>query len=411
MLEELLEILKKRESVIDSRLCSNNTIFFAINSGNNYVLDAINSGSYVVCDDKKYEGLKNVFVVDNTVLFMQKLAKEYRKTLNTTIIAITGSNGKTTVKDILFSLLSKFYKTYKTQGNYNNHIGAPLTILNIRDIDDYAVVEIGTSNFGEIEELSKIVLPDYSIITNIGESHMQYFKTYENVFYEKTSLIKYTKKKVVLNCLDPYLKNIKDEKVIFNEMAENIVMDENGILFKLNGIDIKSNLLGKHNVINILLSLKIFTLVTNKTLNDALDIIKNLTLTNMRMQKIDLGDILLINDAYNASPKSMEMAINAMNYFKGLKVLVLADMLELGDNSIKYHENLSKHLQNDEDIILLYGDNMKYLYEKLKRKNVFHFLNLNGLVNELDKIQKPYTMLLKGSRGMKLEKILEMRKK
>ena len=160
---------------MDSRKIEKDDIFFALNSGKNYIQQVFEKGaSLVICDDKKWEGHEKVVVVEDTLKAMQEIAKEYRKSLPVKIIGVVGSNGKTTTKDIVYSVLSSKYKCVKTEGNYNNHIGVPYTLLQIDDDTEFAVVEMGMSSRGEIKILCDIALPDYGVMTNIGDSHLEF---------------------------------------------------------------------------------------------------------------------------------------------------------------------------------------------------------------------------------------------
>lgn len=411
MLKSILSILESREAVIDSKKANENTIFFAINKGNDYVLEALNKGSIVVCD-KSIEKHENIYHVNNTIDFMKLLASKWRENLKTKIIGITGSNGKTSVKDILYDLLSLDGKCYKTQGNYNNHIGMSLTLMNVKSKYKYAVVEIGTSNFGEIKELSKIANPDYSVITNIGQSHMEFFKTEENVYLEKISIADFTKEKVYVNYQDKYLKNFNKGEFanclnFYSEFksyngSTNFILNINDKKYELS-----TNLIGQHNILNITLALKVVLDITKKDISFFKDKLLNLSISPMRMQVIKHKGVTIINDAYNASPKSMIEAILTMELFKEKKVFILSDMLELGENSINYHIGLKEYLKNEKDIIILYGEKMKYLYNALDRKNIYYVDNKSKIQEILSNITKPYIILLKGSRGMKLEEILD----
>ena len=208
--------------VMNSKEIRNKDLFVAIRGGNNFINEALEKGAYVVYDNKDViidEKFKdNVFLVDDSILFLQQFAKKWREALDLKIIGITGSNGKTTVKDIIYHLLSKKYKVKKTEGNYNNHIGLPFTLLRAEKDDDFMILEMGMSDFGEIKLLAEIAEPNVSIITNIGESHLEFLKTKENVFKAKTEILPYTKETVIINGDDEYLKDI--EKVVNNAEKE-----------------------------------------------------------------------------------------------------------------------------------------------------------------------------------------------
>ena len=236
---------------MNSKECGKNDLFVAIRGGNNYINEALEKGAYAVYDnahaDIKEEYKNKTFFVNDSVEFLQKFAKKWREALDVKVIGITGSNGKTTVKDITYQLLSSKYKGKKTEGNYNNHIGLPFTLLRLEKDDKFIILEMGMSGFGEIELLGKISNPDISIITNIGESHLEFLHTKENVFKAKTELLPYTKEVLIINGDDDYLKNInesslktikvlrKDSKNIekSNFYYGNINFDEKGSSFSL----------------------------------------------------------------------------------------------------------------------------------------------------------------------------------
>ena len=196
--------------VMNSKEVEKNNLFVAIRGGNAYANEALEKGAFVIYDDKmlKLKSNSNSFLVSDSIEFMQKLAHRWRKALNIKIIGITGSNGKTTVKDMIFQLLSTKYKGKKTEGNYNNHIGLPFTLLCSEKNDDFMVLEMGMSNFGEIELLAKIAEPNIGIITNIGDSHLEFLKTRENVFKAKTEMLPFLKETLIINSDDEFLGKI-----------------------------------------------------------------------------------------------------------------------------------------------------------------------------------------------------------
>ena len=202
---------------INSKELGKNDIFVAIRGGNNFVNEALEKGAFAVYDsktlkiDEKYAN--RAFFVNDSVEFLQNFAKEWRKNLDIKVIGITGSNGKTTVKDMIYHLLSQKYKGKKTEGNYNNHIGLPFTLLRAKEDDQFIILEMGMSGFGEIDLLGQIALPDINVITNIGESHLEFLKTKKNVFLAKTEIIPYIKNTLIINGDDEYLKNVKAENI------------------------------------------------------------------------------------------------------------------------------------------------------------------------------------------------------
>ena len=203
--------------IMNSKEVEKDDLFVAIRGGNKFAGEALEKGAYVVYDDKELQieekFKEKAFYVKNSVEFLQEFAEKWRKNLNLKVIGITGSNGKTTVKDMIYHLLSVKYKGKKTEGNYNNHIGLPFTLLRAEKGDDFIILEMGMSGFGEIDLLGKISSPDISVITNIGESHLEFLKTKKNVFKAKTEIIPHTKETLVINGDDEYLKEIDDSNL------------------------------------------------------------------------------------------------------------------------------------------------------------------------------------------------------
>lgn len=440
--------------VMNSKEIRNKDLFVAIRGGNNFINEALENGAYVVYDNKNViidEKFKdNVFLVDDSILFLQQFAKKWREALDLKIIGITGSNGKTTVKDIIYHLLSKKYKVKKTEGNYNNHIGLPFTLLRAEKDDDFMILEMGMSDFGEIKLLAEIAEPNVSIITNIGESHLEFLKTKENVFKAKTEILPYTKEAVIINGDDEYLKNI--EKVVNNakkevktikvlNMKKNKIM-ENTLNFyyeivKFNEIksefnlkyfeekdfkiidkNYETNLLGEHNILN-----EVFAIAVGKQFKLEDDYIenalKNIKLTDMRFQKIEIENKIYINDAYNASPSSMKKSLETFSkIFNDMeKIVVLGDMLELGEKEMEYHENLLNDIQKAQiNKVYLFGNRMKALYKKIleqkeidgiKQKEIIYFENKQDIINKINESNNKKAILVKASRGIRLEEIIK----
>lgn len=414
--------LEIKKVVMNTQDIEENSLFFAINSGNNYIEEALNKGaSIVVCDKKPSIKNNNIIVVPDTVSFMQELARKYRKALNIKVIAITGSNGKTTTKDLVFSVLKERYSVRKTLGNYNNHIGVPYTILQFTEADEVAVIELGMSDLGEIDMLSQIAAPDYGIITNIGDSHLEFLKTRENVFKAKTEMTKYiATNHLIIYGDDSFLKNILGIKVGFENNNDIMISDyedtDSGLFFSINhNSKFHVNLNGAHNCLNTAMAIEMGRLfdLTDEEISTGLE---NLTITPMRFEKIEKNNILYINDAYNASPVSMEYGIDTFsrlyNDGKHLKIAILGDMLELGPTEVSFHKYIiKKALELHIDIIYLYGTKMKEalsLVEDFHGK-ITHFDNKEQIkirVKSLSDPRKP-TVFLKGSRGMRLEEIIE----
>ncbi|MGL5231718.1 MAG: UDP-N-acetylmuramoyl-tripeptide--D-alanyl-D-alanine ligase [Fusobacteriaceae bacterium] len=425
---EKFKNIKFNKIVMDSKKIEENDIFFAINNGNNYVEEALEKqASLVFCDKKQIIKSDKIIYVENTVSAMQQIANLYRKEANFKIIGITGSNGKTTTKDILYSVLSQKFKVEKTQGNYNNHIGLPFTILTTNEDTQYLILEMGMSSLGEIDLLCKVAEPDYGIITNIGLSHMEILKTKENVFKAKTEMLKYVgAESVFLSSDDEFLVKVSGNKIGFNPnvktdekcknyVISNFIQDENRIIFSMNGEEFSTNLNGEYNANNCGLVIALAKKIGLSSEEIKMGL-RELSITPMRFQKVYWKDILVINDAYNASPISMELGLKsfAQIYKERYKIAFIGDMLELGEKEIEYHEDAIKQaLSFGYQEIILYGDRMEKALENLKKasvdtKKVLFFKDKEDIKNIiLSKEKLEIVLFIKGSRGMKLEDILK----
>ncbi|MEH7376791.1 UDP-N-acetylmuramoyl-tripeptide--D-alanyl-D-alanine ligase, partial [Neobacillus drentensis] len=361
---------------------------------------------------------------------LQELARNYRKQLNVKVVGITGSNGKTTTKDMTADILATNYKVQKTEGNYNNHIGLPLTVLGLHEDTEIAVLEMGMSGRGEIEFLTKLACPDAVVITNIGESHLLDLGSREGIAEAKLEILQGLKEGglAVLHGDEPLLmERIQQHKVnvrvkTFGRNETNdlyptdITQLENGNRFKINASKTTFELpvLGTHNILNALASMLIanYFSIPFEKMNEGLAGIK---LTNMRMELVegDQGE-KIINDAYNASPTSMMAAIELVSNLKGYdrKILVLGDMLELGPEQEQYHQQIGTTLNRDKvDLLFTYGNLGGHIAKSartvLGEERVFAFTEKSSLIQELKRhVNKNTLILVKASRGMKLEEIV-----
>ena len=409
--------LKINEIRMDSRQVEKNDVFFAIGGGNTFVKSVLEKGaSLVIYDDKTLDITdERAVLVEDTIKVMQSLAKTYRSMLDIKIIGITGTNGKTSTKDMVYSVLSQNFKGIKSQGNYNNHIGLPYTILQIRDEDQFAVLEMGMSSFGEIDFLCRIAGINYGIITNIGESHLEFLKSVENVFKAKGEMLKYlSEDKRFIFGDDKYLKEVKGVKIGFESENDftlsEVVEEESGVRFNLSGEKYQIPINGYYNAINASLGVAIGK-AFGMTYLEIEEGLEKASLSSMRYEKVIKGKKLYINDAYNADPHSMRSAFKSFDslYNDTYKIVVLGDMLELGENSSEYHRSLKGDLEKIRvDLIFLYGKEMKELMESFGGSSkVYHFNDKQDIAEKIESIDKTTTILLKGSRGMKLEEIIK----
>ena len=401
---------------MDSRKIEKDDIFFALNSGKNYIPQVLEKGaSLVICDDKKWEGHEKVVVVEDTLKAMQEIAKEYRKSLPVKIIGVVGSNGKTTTKDIVYSVLSSKYKCVKTEGNYNNHIGVPYTLLQIKENDEFAVVEMGMSSRGEIKFLCETALPDYGIITNIGDSHLEFLLNRENVFIEKSEIKNYVDKdRLIIFGDDFYLKNLNGIKVGFeknnNFIIKNYTETSDGVSFEIEKEKYNFEMNGKHNCINAAFG-TVIGKIAGLSYEEIERGLENCKVTPMRFQKIEKNGIKYINDSYNASPVSMRYSLETLaDAYKGIsKIAVLADMGELGKDELKYHiEVLEYAVALDIEKIIVFGNIMKEAAEKIENREKLIIAETKEEIKNI--IRKDFAdrvVLIKGSNFNHLWEIME----
>ena len=419
LFEEFSKKVQIKNVVMDSRKVTEGSLFFAINNGNSYVKDVLDKGASLVIADNTDVEDERIVKVSDTVVTMQDLATKYRKKLDIQVIGITGSNGKTTTKDIVYSLLSAKAKTLKTEGNYNNHIGLPYTLLNVTDEERFVVLEMGMSSLGEIRRLGEISSPDYAIITNIGDSHIEFLKTRDNVFKAKTELLEFVNKENTFVCGDDeYLAKLDVNRIGFDDSnthrIESYEFSDKGSKFVLDGKEYKISLLGKHNISNTAIAIEIAKKIglTDEEIQSGL---KEIKISNMRFQEIKIGEDIYINDAYNASPTSMKAAIDTLNeiYNDKYKIAILGDMLELGENEVDYHIDVLNYLLNKNiKLIYLYGERMKKAYDifmktKSEEYRFWYYPDKEGIVESLKNIRMEKVILLKASRGTALEDIIK----
>lgn len=397
---------------------------------------------YEVCDsdygacDSDYEVcgsdvLKNddnaIIYVENSNNAFQLFAKNYKELCNTKVVAITGSNGKTTTKDLINSVLEKNFNTKKTIGNLNNEIGVPKTLLTFNKSTDVGIVEMGTDGFGQIEVLSKIASPDIAIITNIGDSHLEQLKTKENIAKEKLHIVDHLKNDgiFIYNNDDEILTNTISQAQIYQKtisfgtkknsdyIIKILHMDNDKSTFKLNNKEYIIPLIGKHQVYNASIAIIVAKLF-NISYKDIIDGLSKKEITSMRSELIKLDDFDILNDSYKSNPQSLISALDTIYALKGYdrKIAVLGDMLELGDNEINLHKNIGKYLNPEIiDYVLLYGPLSKYIYDEASKNfdknNIYHFNNKEELIKKTKTlIISNSLVLVKASRSLKLEEVV-----
>ncbi len=408
----------------DTRKIRKDSMFFALRgdnfNGNEYAEEALRKGArYAVVDDKSYAKNKEEYiVVKNALETLQKLALFHRNYLGIPILAITGSNGKTTTKELINSVLSRKFKTIATAGNLNNHIGVPLTLLSMDDQTEFGIVEMGANHLMEIEFLCTIAQPDYGYITNFGKAHLEGFGGVEGVIKGKTELYKHlqeNQKLIFLNLDDEIQKKYQEynHTFSFGEDSESEVQLEyiaKGPMAHLNfnQTEFKSNLTGSYNATNMAAALCI-GLYFKVDFNDIQDAIGKYTPQNNRSQIIENGSNVIIMDAYNANPTSMHAALEN---FKSLetskqKIAILGDMFELGESSSFEHQVIANNVKNSNfSESYLVGSNFKKT--EAQGNLIFKFRDTDHLLEHLnDSDFENCYFLIKGSRGMALERALE----
>jgi len=398
----------------DTRKIRKGTIYFALTgenfNGNTFAEEALKKGaSYSVVDDVKYATSDNIILVKNVLTTLQELATHHRLQLNIPIIALTGSNGKTTTKELINAVLSSSIKTTATIGNLNNHIGVPLTLLSMTTETEIGIVEMGANHHKEIEFLCSIANPDFGYITNFGKAHLEGFGSIKGVIEAKSEMYTYLQNNSKIVFVNPQdviqlekTKNIK--RVLFNQDSIQFTELNPFVRVNYNAIDIQTNLIGNYNFNNISAAItigKYFKISTDK-IKKALE---NYSPTNNRSQVIKTKNNTIILDAYNANPTSMIAAIDNFNSIKAIeKTVILGDMFELGTESIKEHQLIAdciSKLEFDNCILvgeLFYATNTTCLRFKTQEE-AFNHLQLNKT--------KHNHILIKGSRGMALENLLK----
>ena len=416
---ELYNYFKESSSVsTDTRLINKGSIFFALKGenfdGNKFAEEAIKSGaSYAVIDDQSLNNPKFI-KVKNVLKSLQDLSKFHRsKLLKTKIIALTGSNGKTTTKELISEVLKKKYKIISTIGNLNNHIGVPLTLLRIKQNTEIAIVEMGANHLNEIKLLTDLINPDFGLITNFGKAHLEGFGSIEGVIKGKSELydflIKNDKKAFINN--DDYIQNqFIGNKISFSKEDKSNyifkeVKDTNYAGLNYNDFIVDSKLTGNYNYHNIAFATSI-GLYFNISIEKIKEAISNYIPSNNRSQIIKKNNKLIILDAYNANPTSMISAINSLIKKQGKKSVILGDMFELGNQSEKEHHDLIDFcVKNNFENIFLIGN------EFFKQKDKFEIPFFYKTKDELNKHIKKFPItskyiLIKGSRGMRMENLI-----
>jgi UDP-N-acetylmuramoyl-tripeptide--D-alanyl-D-alanine ligase len=426
--ELLYELFKESKGIAtDSRTVRTGELFFALwgenYNGNKFAAEALEKGAvYAVIDDPLFETEKTI-LVDDCLFELQALASHYRKNLNIPVLAITGSNGKTTTKELLASILGKKLKVHFTTGNLNNHLGVPLTILSAPGNTEMMIIEMGANHIGEIRTLCLIARPDFGIVTNIGTAHIEGFGSFDGVVKAKTELYEYLRKVngiALYNDKNPLLTakifKIINRAVPFSDptgielIVEQVPSDLNlkvFVSYQHRTYNLNTNLFGSYNLENVKAAIAA-GLFFGVEMNDIADSVESYQPANNRSQvKITPGNTLIC-DSYNANPVSMRLALESFAVITAeSKAVIIGDMLELGEKSMDEHSRLFKYLKSlDIHKVFLVGHN----FQKLSAESGFlAFPDVNKLRDFLKKEPlKGMTILVKGSRGIGLEKIYDL---
>jgi len=411
--------LQAEKVTIDSRKVGKNDIFFAF-SGENFNAATLaeqvveNGALAVIVEQQEFENKeKNIFFVHSTLEFLQQLAIHHRKQLQIPIIGLTGSNGKTTTKEIIHAVLSEKFNVQYTSGNLNNHIGVPLTLLSIKPEHEMAVIEMGANHQKEIALLSSISQPDFGYITNFGKAHLEGFGGYEGVIKGKSELYDYLKdhkKTIIVNENDPIQVEKTENyvpKITFgrenSDYQFELFSEENFVGLKYKDQKAVSKLTGEYNFTNLCAaaSLGLHFGIDFENIKNA---IENYTPTNMRSQIVKKEGKTLVLDTYNANPSSMTASLHNFITFEGSKTIIIGDMLELGEESTVEHQNILKiaHDLGFNEIITV-GKHFKAVNNSSKSfentAELVEYLGLNKIKSE--------NILLKASRGISLEKAID----
>ncbi len=419
----------------DTRQLTPGCMFFALKGdhfdGNKFAAQALEQGaSYVVLDDPKYKSGDRCLLVPDVLQALQQLATHHRRQFDIPVVAIGGSNGKTTTKELVAAVLSSHYPCHYTKGNFNNHIGVPLTLLSMPDDTEVAVIEMGTNQPGDIELLCEIARPTHGLLTNIGKEHLEGFGNLDGVKKAEGELYRYlTRHKgwIFVNLSEKYLpamtrrirRKIGYQRVDMLESLE----DEKTICVMLTGempfvcaafypdgsaslIEVKTQLVGRHNFDNAMtaIALGIYFKVPALKIKTALEAYVP---SNNRSQLLHRGSNTVFLDAYNANPSSVRPALESLKAMPGeRKIAILGDMLELGHDSHKEHEAILRFAARQKpDVLVLIGP--EFGRTNFAKYKALHFPDTAAAAAWFDKqILEDCTILIKGSRGMKLEQLL-----
>ncbi|BCS81737.1 UDP-N-acetylmuramoyl-tripeptide--D-alanyl-D-alanine ligase [Anaerocellum diazotrophicum] len=413
---------------INSKNIGKDTLFIPLKGirfdGHDFVKEALQNGAISFISQKEFEDVNIPYVkVQDSLLALQNLAYYIRKKLSDLkVIGVTGSVGKTSTKEYIYGVLSLKYKAYKNQGNYNNHIGLPISILNIPDDTQIAVFEMGMNNFGEISKLSQIAKPDIGIITNIGIAHIENLKSRYNIFLAKSEIQDGMPENGILiinndnDILNLHKREFKRKVITIgienesNFRAQNVQRHQNGFSFEVDNYTYFIESFNFHDIYNSLFAIAVGTIlgVDRQLVKEA---IRQKERLKRRFEIIRKGNITVVDDTYNASTHSMLSAIDSICEFDGKRILVLGDMLELGEFSEEEHRKVGRYiLQKPIDVVVCTGKDAFYIYDEVKKKDGLkaYFVSKDECLDVLEReVTSNCTILFKASRGIKLDEVVD----
>jgi len=416
-IHSLYELYKEHFLVdTDTRNIRKNTIFFALKganfNGNTFAEKSLTLGAnYAIVDEKEYQTNNRIILVDDVLQTLQKLANYHRKQLEIPFIGLTGSNGKTTTKELIHAVLSKKYNAIATKGNLNNHIGVPLTLLSIQPEHEIAIIEMGANHQKEIEFLCAICEPDFGYITNFGKAHLEGFGGVEGVIKGKSELYQFLEQNNKIAFINPEdkIQVDKTKNITTIPFQPSITLKEANPFVQLSydNIVINSNLIGTYNYTNIAIAITIgnYFNVEDDVIKEAIEGYES---TNNRSQIINQNSNVIILDAYNANPSSMKVALENFHALKAdHKMVILGDMYELGDASLEEHQQIvNMATQMNFNGYYFVGE---HFYQTKGNENLFK--TFDDFKNDFENhIPSNSSILIKGSRGMRLERVVELLK-